>query len=94
MVLLGYASIRRSQHEEKRISLEYENITINGTHIRGPYFHVSVYSGLIGGVFLLELLRALFFFKIAIDSSQKLHNSMLAKILMTNISFFAINQAG
>ena len=82
----------RSQ-QEKKPSTDYSNSTSNETDGH-PYFHVAVYSGLIGGVFILELIKALFFFKIAVDSSRNLHDTMLTKVLRTNIAFFATNTSG
>lgn len=74
------------------------NESYNGTNITIPevdtHFNVAVYSGLIGSVFLLGLLRALMFFKVAVDASQVLHNTMFSAILRSHIGFFDTNPVG
>lgn len=78
--------------------------TINVTHGSGSAdivipevntdFNIIVFSAIIVGVFLFGILRALMFFKVAVDASQALHNSMFASILRSNIGFFDNNPVG
>ncbi|XP_053404593.1 ATP-binding cassette sub-family C member 4-like isoform X3 [Mercenaria mercenaria] len=74
------------------------NETYNGTNITIPdvdtHFNVAVFSGIIGSVFLFGLLRALLFFKVAVDASQSLHNMMFGSILRSHIGFFDTNPVG
>ena len=73
----------------------FGNITINET-VAGvdTSFYVSVYSAVIAGVFIFELIRALLFFRIAVGASKNLHNNMLVRLLKTPMRFFEINPAG
>lgn len=91
-----YAAITR----DNAIRNEYllRNETLNSTNITIPEvdtgFNVAVFSGIIGSVFLFGLLRALMFFKVAVDASQSLHNTMFASILRSHIGFFDTNPVG
>ncbi|XP_060582248.1 ATP-binding cassette sub-family C member 4-like isoform X3 [Ruditapes philippinarum] len=89
-----------AMREDSLLRNEYQlrNLTYNGTNITIPevdtHFNVAVFSGLIASVFLLGLLRALMFFKVAVDASQALHNTMFAAILRSHIGFFDTNPVG
>ncbi|XP_052217717.1 ATP-binding cassette sub-family C member 4-like isoform X4 [Dreissena polymorpha] len=94
---------RWSNEEEARYSaLERHNALLAegyyATNITIPIvdtnFNVSVFSGIIGGVFLFGILRALMFFKVTVDASQALHNTMFASILRSHIGFFDTNPVG
>ena len=81
--------------EEDRLLREAGN---NVTNVTIPYvdshFNVGIFSAIIGGVFVFGLLRALMFFKVAVDASQRLHNTMFASILRSKIGFFDTNPVG
>ncbi|WAQ93730.1 MRP4-like protein [Mya arenaria] len=57
-------------------------------------FNIAVYSGIMVAMFLFGILRALMFFKITIDASQALHNTMFTSILRSHIGFFDKNPVG
>ena len=93
----------RSNEEEARYSAmtmdeDLRNMGLNITNITIPYvdthLNISVFSGIIASVFLLGLLRALMFFKVAVDASQNLHNKMFSSILRSHIGFFDTNPVG
>lgn len=93
----------RSNQEEKKFAAirAHEELLESGhneTNVTVPVVdtitNVSIFSGIIGAVFLFGLLRALLFFKVAINASQILHNRMFARILRTPISFFDTNPVG
>ena len=71
---------------------------LNITNVTIPFvdshFNVGIFSAIIGAVFLFGLLRALMFFKVAVDASQMLHNKMFASILRAQIGFFDTNPVG
>lgn len=93
-----YAAIEK----QRRFMDEYNITDINNSSISSnitiPYvdshFNIYVFTGIILAVFLFGLARALLFFKIAVDASQKLHNMMFTRILRSPISFFDTNPVG
>ncbi|KAK3096011.1 hypothetical protein FSP39_021917 [Pinctada imbricata] len=88
--------------EERYAAIELDNQLrsegFNITNVTIPevetHKNVYIFSGIIGGVFLFGLLRALMFFKVAVDASMHLHNSMFHKILRTPVRFFDTNPVG
>lgn len=67
------------------------NVTIPDVDV---HMNVYIFSGIIGAVFLFGLLRALMFFKVAVDASMNLHNRMFNFILRAPITFFDTNPVG
>ena len=95
--------ICRSNQEEARFAkMEEDRLLresgLNITNVTIPFvdshFNVGIFSAIIGAVFLFGLLRALMFFKVAVDASQMLHNKMFASILRAQIGFFDTNPVG
>ena len=93
----------RSNSEEERLAAVEEHNRIlnqgfNETNVTIPvvdaHENIYIFSGIIVAVFIFGLVRALLFFKVAVDASQKLHNRMFAKILRAPISFFDTNPVG
>ena len=86
--------------EEKRTVTLY-NITTNGTH---KYYNVDeliatdvcqyIYGGLILALFAFALTRSMLFYKLAMNSSQNLHDSMVRNVLYTTMRFFDMNPSG
>ena len=70
----------------------------NQTNITIPYVdsysNIYIFTGIIAAVFVFSMVRALLFFKVAVDASQKLHNSMFTRILRAPIGFFDTNPVG
>lgn len=56
--------------------------------------YIYIYSGLIGGVFLIALLRSMIFYHFCVKCSQKLHDNMFISIIKTSMRFFDTNPAG
>ncbi|XP_041354291.1 ATP-binding cassette sub-family C member 4-like [Gigantopelta aegis] len=75
------------------VDLHNSNITID-IPVVDSNTNLYIFSGIVGSVFLFGLLRALLFFKIAIDASQKLHNRMFTNILRAPVVFFDANPVG
>ncbi|KAL3847448.1 hypothetical protein ACJMK2_018354 [Sinanodonta woodiana] len=73
--------LRQQGHNETNITIPHVDTHLN----------IGVFSGIIGSVFFFGLLRALIFFKVAVDASKTLHNQMFEKILRTQIGFFDSN---
>ena len=93
----------RSNAEEERIAATETHQSLlsqgyNHTNVTIPYVdsyrNIYIFTGIIAAVFIFGMVRALLFFKVAVDASQKLHNSMFARILRCPISFFDINPVG
>ncbi|XP_045158220.2 ATP-binding cassette sub-family C member 4-like [Mercenaria mercenaria] len=90
-----------NQEEDKYAAMARDaDLSLNGvnkTHVMIPrvdtQFNIAIFSVITGGVFIFGLLRALMFFKVALDASQNLHNSMFDSVLRTRIGFFDANQA-
>ncbi|KAL5005221.1 hypothetical protein ScPMuIL_018677 [Solemya velum] len=80
--------------EDSRLHLIGYNLTNVTIPTVDTYTNVYIFSGIIGGVFVFGLLRALMFFKVAVDASQTLHNRMFSRILRTPITFFDTNPVG
>ncbi|XP_025080220.1 multidrug resistance-associated protein 4-like isoform X3 [Pomacea canaliculata] len=76
----------------------YLSLGYNETNVTVPYIdshrNIYIFTGIIGGVFIFGMMRALLFFKIAVDASQQLHNNMFTRILRAPISFFDTNPVG
>ncbi|KAJ7371719.1 hypothetical protein OS493_023054 [Desmophyllum pertusum] len=53
-----------------------------------------IYGGLVGGAVLLSIIRAAVFLNALINSSNRLHNSMLSSILKAPVLFFDTNPVG
>ncbi|XP_048247853.1 ATP-binding cassette sub-family C member 4-like isoform X3 [Haliotis rufescens] len=93
---------RWSNEEELRYAATQvfqEQMTLfNSSNITVPEVdtnvNIYIFTSIVVSVFLFGLLRALLFFKIAVDASQALHNRMFAKILRAPISFFDNNPVG
>lgn len=93
----------RSNDEEIRMAAlkqhnYYLSLGYNETNVTVPYIdshrNIYIFTGIIGGVFIFGMMRALLFFKIAVDASQQLHNNMFTRILRAPISFFDTNPVG
>ena len=56
--------------------------------------NLYIYAGLVGVALVLSLLRALLFFNTALNSSQVLHDDMLAAVLRAPVLFFDTNPVG
>ncbi|XP_052777823.1 ATP-binding cassette sub-family C member 4-like [Mya arenaria] len=81
---------------EKHASLVAEGY--NATNVTIPTmdtnFNIAVFGGILGAVFLFGILRALMFFKVAVDASQTLHKTMFNSILRSHMQFFDNNPVG
>ncbi|XP_059156862.1 ATP-binding cassette sub-family C member 4-like isoform X7 [Physella acuta] len=93
-----YAAIEKQRRFMDEFNITDINNSSISSNITIPYvdshFNIYVFTGIILAVFLFGLARALLFFKIAVDASQKLHNMMFTRILRSPISFFDTNPVG
>ncbi|XP_067669590.1 ATP-binding cassette sub-family C member 4-like isoform X2 [Haliotis asinina] len=80
-----------SRFNEEMTLFNSSNITVPEVDTN---VNIYIFTGIVVSVFLFGLLRALLFFKIAVDASQTLHNRMFSKILRAPISFFDNNPVG
>ena len=71
--------------------LHMSNLPLQG---RAQSPNLYIYAGLVGMALVLSLLRALFFFNMALNSSQILHDHMLAAVLRAPVVFFDTNPVG
>lgn len=55
---------------------------------------VYIYSGLIGGLFIVAFTRSILFYKIAMNSSRNLHNSMFLSVVNAPLNFFDKTPSG
>ncbi|KAL9971579.1 hypothetical protein ACROYT_G017757 [Oculina patagonica] len=53
-----------------------------------------IYGGLVGGAFILSIIRAAMFLNVLLNSSIHLHNSMLSAVLKAPVLFFDTNPVG
>ncbi len=53
-----------------------------------------IYGGLVGGAFVLSIIRAAVFLNVLLNSSMHLHNSMLSAVLKAPVLFFDTNPVG
>ena len=53
-----------------------------------------IYGGLVGGAFLLSVIRAVVLLNALVNSSKHLHNSMLSAVLKAPVLFFDTNPVG
>lgn len=67
------------------------NITVTDSNTD---FNVAVFSGIIVAVFVFGLLRALMYFKVAVDAAKHLHNRMFKRLLRVPLRFFDTNPVG
>ena len=56
--------------------------------------NLYIYAGLVGVALVLSNLRALFFFNTVLNSSQVLHDDMLAAVVRAPVMFFDTNPVG
>ena len=52
-----------------------------------------IYSAMVGGVFVLSIIRASLFFAITLRSSERLHQKMVVSVLQAPITFFDTHPA-
>lgn len=52
-----------------------------------------IYAAMVGGVFMLSIMRASFFFATTLRSSERLHQNMVVSILRAPVLFFDTNSA-
>ncbi|KAJ8918369.1 hypothetical protein NQ315_008063 [Exocentrus adspersus] len=84
--------------EELRNVSVYDNATVEAK--AGPSVDWStetclyVYGGLIIALFFIALSRSMLFYKLAMISSQKLHNMMFHSVIGTTMRFFDTNPSG
>ncbi|XP_069104134.1 ATP-binding cassette sub-family C member 4-like isoform X2 [Argopecten irradians] len=97
-----WLSIWSNQEENRHYMIQQDlalrDLGHNITNITIPYVdthqNIYIFSGIIGAVFLFGILRALMFFKVAVDASMNLHNSMFNRLLRVPIMFFDTNPVG
>lgn len=78
---------------------EARNISMNNTAIRetpqwSTEFCLYVYGGLIAAVFLIAFARSMLFYKLAMLSSQKLHDMLFNCVINASMRFFDTNPSG
>ncbi|XP_033761065.1 multidrug resistance-associated protein 4-like isoform X1 [Pecten maximus] len=97
-----WLSIWSNQEENRHYMIQQDqalrDLGHNITNITIPYVdthqNIYIFSGIIGAVFLFGILRALMFFKVAVDASMNLHNGMFNRLLRVPIMFFDTNPVG
>lgn len=55
---------------------------------------IYIYSGLIVALFVIALTRSMLFYKLAMWSSENLHNTMFDRVISTSMRFFDTNPSG
>lgn len=79
---------------DKELRFQGYNVTNVTIPFVDTHENVYIFTGIIAAVFLFGLLRALMFFKVAVDSSMNMHNKMFNSLLRSPISFFDTNPVG
>ncbi|XP_049854957.1 ATP-binding cassette sub-family C member 4-like [Schistocerca gregaria] len=78
-----------SYRKKREISEPYDQSTF---FTRDQY--ILIYTSCIAGCIILTTIRALLFFKVALNSSQGLHNRMFNNVLKGTMRFFDTNPSG
>lgn len=93
-----WSNQEESKHAAIQKDSELRDLGFNVTNVTIPFVdtheNVYIFTGIIAAVFLFGLLRALMFFKIAVDASMNMHNKMFNSLLRSPISFFDTNPVG
>ncbi|XP_021376611.1 multidrug resistance-associated protein 4-like isoform X5 [Mizuhopecten yessoensis] len=97
-----WLSIWSNQEEHRHYMIQQDqalrDLGHNITNITIPYVdthqNIYIFTGIIVAVFLFGILRALMFFKVAVDASMNLHNGMFNRLLRVPIAFFDTNPVG
>lgn len=63
-------------------------------HDEKQQFYINIYTILIAGAVVLNTLRSILFFKIAMRASKGLHDTMFNNILQATMRFFDTNPSG
>ncbi|XP_018561045.1 multidrug resistance-associated protein 4 [Anoplophora glabripennis] len=71
-----------------------DEITIAPSIVWSTETCVYIYGGLIVALFVTALLRSVLFYKLAMISSQNLHNMMFRSVIGTTMRFFDTNPSG
>jgi len=93
---------RSNQEEEKHAAiLKDHQLRFQGNNVTNitipevdTHENIYIYTGIIAAVFIFGLLRALMFFKVAVDASMNMHNKMFNSVLRSPMSFFDLNPVG
>ncbi|CAG9814465.1 unnamed protein product [Phaedon cochleariae] len=81
--------------EEIRSPVNVTNgVTIEPTHHWSTETCLYIYAGGLGLLFLVALSRSMLFYKLAMLSSQKLHNIMFSSVIGATMRFFDTNPSG
>lgn len=93
-------SFHRTSQEERRNSFAHSPAG-NATHPTAATEHlltsdlcVSIYGGLIAGIFIVAITRSITFYNVCIRASQNLHDNMFCGIITTTMRFFNLNPSG
>ncbi|XP_048764978.2 ATP-binding cassette sub-family C member 4-like isoform X2 [Ostrea edulis] len=96
-ILSDWWLARWANMEEDRAAI-LQQVGSNNTNITvtdsNTDFNVAVFSGIIVAVFVFGLLRALMYFKVAVDAAKHLHNRMFKRLLRVPLRFFDTNPVG
>ena len=99
--IIGLFYSRSQRKEQSHITIRNSSQTVSNGNATVMFsfeledkYYILVYSALVCGVFLFELIRSLVFYWVAIAASQNLHNRMLTSLIGTDIGFFILNPIG
>jgi ABC-type multidrug transport system fused ATPase/permease subunit len=73
------------------IEFEY-NRNLHG--IFDTYTYLYIYTGIVGTLFIVTIIRSFIFYKFCMRCSSNLHNSMFNSIIRTSMRFFDTNPSG
>lgn len=71
-----------------------EGVTVKSTVEWSTEFCLYIYGGALALLFLIALARSMLFYKLAMISSQKLHDTMFTSVLTAPMRFFDTNPSG
>lgn len=71
-----------------------EDIIVTEETERQRQLQIWIYCGIIGGLFVVSLMRSVGFFQMCMSASVNLHKRLFAGILRAPMRFFEVNSVG
>ncbi|XP_018322247.1 multidrug resistance-associated protein 4-like [Agrilus planipennis] len=83
-----------AQQEEQRVSFNITGTEQTAPNLLSTDMAMIIYSCLIGGSIILASFRAIYFYRLAMNASRKLHGSMFGALIRAPMRFFDSNPLG
>lgn len=80
--------------EFRNVSTPSDGVVVERAEVWTKEFCIYIYSSLIVALFFVALVRSMLFYKLAIWSSQKLHDTIFHNVIGATMRFFDTNPSG